>query len=81
MLQFLWLFFHVTRLLLIVEPCHTASVEVRRELVLALLCVLIDIVGDWWVGVKWVVPGELVAGYGLVSWSRHNLCTNTKYSV
>lgn len=28
MLQFLWLFFHVTRLLLIIEPCHTASVEV-----------------------------------------------------
>lgn len=31
MLQFLWLFFHVTRLLLIVEPCHLASVEVSMR--------------------------------------------------
>ncbi|XP_037049389.1 gustatory receptor for sugar taste 43a-like [Bradysia coprophila] len=33
-LQFLWVFLHVGRLLLIVEPCHLTSVEARRTITL-----------------------------------------------
>lgn len=31
MLQFLWLLFHLLRLLLIVEPCHLTSIEVMSD--------------------------------------------------